>query len=86
MNNLKVQGMRALGNIFELEQRISQERRKALRAFKSAVESEIYPAKTELADISDSEYEEFFNLLETGKSNDAAKSSQAHLKVVRNVL
>ena len=66
MNNLKVQGMRALGNIFELEQRISQERRKALRAFKSAVESEIYPAKTELADISDSEYEEFFNLLETG--------------------
>ena len=50
---------RAFGNIHSLNEQIKAERRRALSAFREAAESQSYPAQSELAVISDQEFERF---------------------------
>ena len=50
---------RAFGNIHSLNEQIKAERRRALSAFREAAESQNYPAQSELAVISDQEFERF---------------------------
>ena len=55
---------RAFGNVHALQEKIRQERRSALSAFKSAVHDGNFPSETETAKIEDTELSEFLERID----------------------
>lgn len=61
---------RAFGNVHALTEQIHSERRTALKAFRNAVESGLFPAAKEVATIADQDFSDLQHFLESSSSGE----------------